>query len=75
MGQHDMGDRLVRHLADLLDYLVRQPGRGLGLDDHHAVVADDDAGVRVALRREGPEILADLDREIADAFKEMHEVN
>ena len=50
-----MADRLVGHLAHLFDHLVGKPRRGLRLDDHHAVVADDDAGIGVALGGEGPE--------------------
>ena len=60
VGEHDILDRLIRHTADLLHHLVGEARGGLGIDDHHAVVADDDAGVRIALRGEGPDVAADL---------------
>ena len=60
VGQDHMADRLVGDLADLGDDHLGQARGGLGLDDHDAVVADDDARIRVALGGEGPEILADL---------------
>ena len=60
VGQHQMADRLVGDFAHLLDHLAGQARGGLRLDDHDAVVADDDAGVRIALGGEGPQALADL---------------
>jgi hypothetical protein len=42
MGQHQVADRLVGDRADLLDHLPRKPRRRLRLDDHDAVIADDD---------------------------------
>ena len=49
--QHDVADRLVGDLADAADHVLRHHRRGLRVDHHHRVVADDDAGVRVALGR------------------------
>jgi hypothetical protein len=46
--------------ADAVDHLSRKARRGLRLDDHHAVVADDDAGIGIALGREGVKARADL---------------
>jgi gamma-glutamyltranspeptidase/glutathione hydrolase len=46
--------------AHFLDHFVGQTRRGLRLDDHDALVAYDDAGVRIAFRREGVKIAADL---------------
>jgi hypothetical protein len=51
MAQHYVLDRLVGDLADAPDHVLRHRRRGLGVDDHHRIVADDDAGVRVALGR------------------------
>ena len=47
--QHDVLDRLVAHLADAADHVLRHRRRGLRVRHQHRVVADDDAGVRVAL--------------------------
>jgi hypothetical protein len=49
VAQHHVFDRLVGHLADAADDVLRHHRRGLGVDDHHRVVADHDAGIRVAL--------------------------
>ncbi len=53
-------DGLVGHLADAADHVGRHGRRGLGVGHQHAVVADDDAGVGVALGRVGPGVLRDL---------------
>ena len=58
MGQRQMGDRLVGHAADLFDDLMRQTRGRLRLHDHHAVVADDHTGIRVALGGKGPDVAA-----------------
>ena len=60
VGEDEVSDGLVCDPPHLLDHHARKARRGLRLDDHHAVVADDDAGVRIALGREGPEPLADF---------------
>ena len=60
VGQRHVGDRLVGDRADAFDHLVGQARGRLRLDDHHAVVTDDDAGVRIALGGEGIEPFADL---------------
>ena len=51
--QHDVLDRLRGHATDAPDHLARHERRGLRVDHHHAVVADDHAGVRIALGGEG----------------------
>ena len=58
--EHDILDRLIRDLADVLDDFAGEARGCLRVDDHDGVVADDDAGVRVALRGEGIEIAPDL---------------
>ena len=58
--EHNMLDRLVGDGADLLDHHVGKPRRRLRVDDHDAVVADNDAGIGVALGGKGPEIAPDL---------------
>jgi hypothetical protein len=58
--EHDVLDRLVRHLADAADHVGRHRGRGLRVGDQHRVVADDDAGVGVAFGRIGPGMLGQL---------------
>ena len=54
--QQDVFDRLVGDLLHPVDHLPRHHRRGLGVDHHHAVVADDDPGIRVALGGEGVEV-------------------
>ena len=49
VAHHDVLDRLVGDLADAPDHVLGHHRRGLRVDHHHRVVADDDAGVRVAL--------------------------
>ncbi len=46
--QHDVFDRFVGNAADLCDEVLRHGRRGGGVDDQHAVVADDHARVRIA---------------------------
>ena len=58
MGQHHMADRLVGDRAHAVDHLVRQTRGRLRLDDHHGLVADDDAGIGVPLGGEGIHTLA-----------------
>jgi hypothetical protein len=58
--QHHVLDRLVRDRADLGDQVLRHGGRGGGVDDHHAVVADDHAGIGVALGRVGVGVFGKL---------------
>ena len=60
MRQHDMLDRLVGHATDLFHNLVGKARRRLRVDDHDAFIADNDAGIRVALGREGPQVAPDL---------------
>jgi hypothetical protein len=50
VAHHHVLDRLVRHFADAAHHVLRHHRRGLGVDHHHRVVADDHAGVGVALR-------------------------
>ena len=54
MRQHHMADRLVGHAADFFDHLIGHTRRRLGVDDHDAVIADDDPGIGIALGGEGP---------------------
>ena len=51
--EHHVLDGLVGNGADALDNLLRHLRRRLGVDHHHRVVADHDARVGIALRREG----------------------
>ena len=53
VGQRDVFDGLVRDLTNAADHVLRHDGRGLGIDDHHSIVANDDAGVGIALGRIG----------------------
>ncbi len=46
-------DRLVGDLGDPLDDLPCHHRRGLGVDHHHAVVADNDPGIGIAFGGEG----------------------
>ena len=55
-----MRDGLVGDLADFFDDLAGQSGRGLSLDDHDTVIADDDTGIGVSLGGKRPETLADF---------------
>ncbi len=58
--QQDVPDRLVGDLADARDDVLRHDRGRLRVDHHNAVVADDDAGVRVAFRRVGISIVRQL---------------
>ena len=49
VAHDDVLDRLVGDFADVADDVLRHHRRRLGVDHHHRVVADDDAGVRIAL--------------------------
>src|SRR5690606_34394336 len=60
VGQHDVLDRQVGDLAHLGDHALRGHRGGGGIDDHHAVVADDHAGVGVALGGVGPGVVGQL---------------
>ncbi|MGY4413789.1 hypothetical protein ACVWW4_005525 [Bradyrhizobium sp. LB7.1] len=60
MRQHDIFDRLVGDGTDALDHLVGHRRRRLRVEHEAAVVTDDDCRIRVALRRKGVEIGADL---------------
>jgi hypothetical protein len=50
-------------------------GRGGGVDDHAAVVADDDAGVRVALGRVGVGVVAEFSQLIFFSSRSAWEAN
>src|SRR5438552_3147714 len=54
--EHDIADRLGRQLADAPDHLARHERRRLCIDHHHRVVADDHAGIGIALCGERPAI-------------------
>ena len=58
MCQYKVADRLVCHAAYFFDDFFSQPRCRLRLDDHHAFVADDHAGVWIAFGCEGPEVFA-----------------
>jgi hypothetical protein len=58
--QHDVADRLVGDFADAPDHVLRHHRRGLRVDHHDRVVADDDAGVGVALGRVGVRVIGQL---------------
>ena len=60
MGQHQMADRLVGHLPHAINHLARKARRGLRLDDHHALIANDDPRVRVPLGGKGVNLIADF---------------
>ena len=60
MRQDNMRNGLVGNLADFFDDLAGKSGRGLCLDDHDAVIADDDAGIGISLSGKRPEALADF---------------
>jgi hypothetical protein len=51
VGQHDVLDGLVGDLADAADDVLGHRRGRLRVGDQHGVVADDDAGVRVAFGR------------------------
>jgi hypothetical protein len=51
--QHHVLDRLVGDTADAFDHGLRHLGRRLGVDHHDRVVAHHDAGIGIALGREG----------------------
>ena len=59
MRQQDVFDRLVGDFGDAIDHLARHHRRGLGIDDHDAIVADDDPGIGVALGGKGVQVGAD----------------
>jgi hypothetical protein len=59
MREQDIFDRLVGDLFHAVDDLLRHHRGGLRIDHHHAVVADDDAGVGIALGGEGIEVRPD----------------
>ena len=48
VAQHDVFDRLVRHLPDARQDILGHLGRRLCIDDKHALVADHHARVGVA---------------------------
>ncbi len=54
-------DRLVGHLADAADDVLRHHRRGLGVEHQHRVVADDHAGVGVTLGGVGIGVVGELD--------------
>jgi hypothetical protein len=58
--QRHVLDRLVGHRADVPDHVLRHHRRGLGVDHHHRVVTDDDAGVGVALGGVRPGVFGKL---------------
>jgi hypothetical protein len=60
VAEHHVLDRLVGHLADAADDVLRHHRGGLGVDDHHRVVADHDAGVGVALGGVGVGVVGQL---------------
>ena len=49
--EHDILDRLVGHLANAPDDVLRHHGRRLRIRDENGIVANDDARIRVALGR------------------------
>ena len=53
MGQNQMGNRLVRDAADTLNHLACKARGGLRFHHHHALIANDDAGVWVTLGSKG----------------------
>ena len=57
--QHHVLDRLVGDGADVLDHRLRHLRRRLRIDHHDRIVADHDAGVGIALGREGIGVLAE----------------
>ncbi len=58
--QQHVLDRLVGHLADATDHVLRHHRRGLGVEHQHRVVADDHAGVGVALGGVGVGVVGQL---------------
>jgi len=60
VGEHHVLDGLVGDFADAADHVGSHGGRGLGVGHQHGVVANDDAGVRVAFGRVGPGMFRDL---------------
>ena len=56
MREQDIFDRLVGDLFHAVDDLPRHHRRGLRIDHHHAVVADNDPGIGIALGGEGVEV-------------------
>ena len=61
MAQQHVLDRLVGDFADAADHIGGHGRRGLGVGHQHAVVADDDAGVWIALGGVGVGVLGQLD--------------
>ena len=60
MRQDDILDRLIGDFADATDNVLRHHRRGLRVDYHHGIVADDDAGVGIAFRRVGVGVFGQL---------------
>jgi hypothetical protein len=60
VGEQDIFDRLVGDLGDARDHVIGHRRRRLRIDDHDAVVADDDAGIGIALGGVGVKPGADL---------------
>ena len=60
MRQQHIFDRLVGHLADVVDHLAGHLRRRLGIDHHYAVVTDDHAGIGIALGGEGIQAFSEL---------------
>ena len=58
--QHDVFDRLASHLPHPRDHVLGHRRRRLRIDDHTAIVADNDARVGVAFGRIGVQVPADL---------------
>jgi hypothetical protein len=56
----DVLDRLVGHCADVADHVLRHHRRCLRVDHHHGIVADHDAGVRIALGGIGIGVIGQL---------------
>jgi cyanophycinase-like exopeptidase len=47
--QDKVANRLICHRAHAAYYVLRHDRRGLSIDNHHCLVVDNDAGVRVVL--------------------------
>ena len=58
MGQNNMANRFIGDAAHTVDDLIGQPRGGLRLDDHHTVIADDHARIRISLSGKGIKPLA-----------------
>jgi hypothetical protein len=59
MREQDVFDRLVGDPSDAIDHLAGHDRGGLGVDDHHAVVADDNPRIGIAFGSKGIKIGAD----------------